>query len=170
MSLVAALTQPTEYSRAVDHVRTKPSVSARGLARDLGIAPSVAKGFLARMVEAGIIAPANDLGRHIVLSGPESNVVAMRQHDGDTPVMTGSDDVITGAAQSRLRTIIERIERLEEDRAVVGMDLTEVYQEAKGSGFDVKILRKVVRIRKQDKSKRQEEDALVELYLSAIEG
>ncbi len=79
-----------------------------------------------------------------------------------------SDDVITGAAQTRLRTIIERIERLEEDKAVIMGDMKEVYAEAKGEGFDVKILRKVVRLRKQDKVKRDEEEALLDLYLSAI--
>ena len=81
-----------------------------------------------------------------------------------------SNDVITGAAQGRLRTIIERIERLEEDKAVIANDLKEVYAEAKGEGFDVKILRKVVRLRKQDKVKRDEEEALLDLYLSAIGG
>lgn len=81
-----------------------------------------------------------------------------------------SDDVITGAAQGRLRSFIERIERLEEDKAVVSNDLKEVYAEAKGEGFDVKILRKVVRIRKQDKAKLSEEEALIDLYMSAIEG
>ncbi len=79
-----------------------------------------------------------------------------------------SDDVISGASQSRLRTIIERIERLEEDKAVVSNDLKEVYAEAKGEGFDVKILRKVVRLRKQDKVKRDEEEALIDLYMSAL--
>ena len=81
-----------------------------------------------------------------------------------------SDDVITGAAQGRLKSFIERIERLEEDKAVVSNDLKEVYLEAKGEGFDVKILRKVVRIRKQDKAKLSEEEALIDLYMSAIEG
>ena len=79
-------------------------------------------------------------------------------------------DVLTAAAQGRLKTIIERIERLEEDKAAVATDLKEVYAEAKGDGFDTKILRKVVRLRKQDKVKRQEEEALVDLYLSAIGG
>ena len=85
----------------------------------------------------------------------------------DAPSFT-SDDVIAGAAQGRLRTIIERIERLEEDKAVIANDLKEVYAEAKGEGFDTKILRKVVRLRKQDKVKRQEEEALIDLYLSAL--
>jgi uncharacterized protein (UPF0335 family) len=81
-----------------------------------------------------------------------------------------SDDVLTQAAQTRLRTIIERIERLELDKAAVSNDLKEVYAEAKGEGFDVKILRKIVRIRKMDAAKRSEEEALIDLYLSAIGG
>jgi uncharacterized protein (UPF0335 family) len=81
-----------------------------------------------------------------------------------------SDDVLNSAACSRLRSIVERIERLEEDKAAVSNDLKEVFAEATGEGFDAKILRKVVRLRKQDKAKRQEEEALLDLYLHAIEG
>jgi uncharacterized protein (UPF0335 family) len=79
-------------------------------------------------------------------------------------------DILTAAAQGRLKSFIERIERLEEDKAVVANDLKEVFAEAKGEGFDTKILRKVVRLRKQDKVKREEEEALIDLYLSAIGG
>jgi uncharacterized protein (UPF0335 family) len=79
-------------------------------------------------------------------------------------------DVLNASAQTQLRTIIERIERLEEDKAGVMADLKEVYAEAKGNGFDTKILRKVVRMRKQDKAKLSEEEALIDLYLSAIGG
>ena len=79
-------------------------------------------------------------------------------------------DEVQAEAQGRLKSVIERIERLEEDKAAISGDLKEVYLEAKGEGFDVKILRKVVRLRKQDKAKRQEEEALVDLYLSAIGG
>ena len=81
---------------------------------------------------------------------------------------SSSIDVLNSTAQTRLKTIIERIERLEEDKAAVANDIKEVFAEAKGEGFDVKILRKVVRLRKQDKAKRQEEEALLDLYLSAI--
>jgi uncharacterized protein (UPF0335 family) len=77
-------------------------------------------------------------------------------------------DVLAGQAQGQLKSIVERIERLEEDKAAVMADLKEVFAEAKGNGFDVKTLRKVVRIRKQDRAKRQEEEALLDLYLSAI--
>jgi uncharacterized protein (UPF0335 family) len=83
---------------------------------------------------------------------------------------SASIETLNTTAQGQLKSIIERIERLEEDKAAVMADLKEVYAEAKGNGFDVKILRKVVRLRKQDTAKRQEEDALIDLYLSAIGG
>jgi len=85
----------------------------------------------------------------------------------DTPQEPHSD-VLTSTSAGRLRTIIERLERLEEDKQAVMTDMKEVFAEAKGEGYDVKILRKVIRIRKQDKAKRQEEDAILDLYLSAL--
>ena len=81
-----------------------------------------------------------------------------------------SADVLNATAQTRLKTIIERVERLEEDRAAVVNDIKEVFAEAKGEGFDVKALRAVIRLRKMDKAKRDEEEALIDLYLSAIGG
>ncbi|MFN4092320.1 MAG: DUF2312 domain-containing protein [Brevundimonas sp.] len=77
-------------------------------------------------------------------------------------------DVLTSAAQGRLRSIVERLERLEEDKKAVMADQKEVFAEAKGEGYDVKTLRKVLRIRAQDKAKRQEEEAILDLYLSAL--
>jgi uncharacterized protein (UPF0335 family) len=77
-------------------------------------------------------------------------------------------DVLNQAAQGQLKSIIERIERLEVEKSEIAEQIKEVFAEAKGNGFDVKILRKVVRIRKQDKAKRMEEDAILDLYLSAI--
>jgi uncharacterized protein (UPF0335 family) len=92
--------------------------------------------------------------------------------DGTAPITDaptfGADDVISGTAQTRLRTIIERIERLEEDKKGIMTDIKEIYDEAKGEGFDVKILRKVVSIRKKDKVKREEEETILDLYLTAI--
>jgi uncharacterized protein (UPF0335 family) len=77
-------------------------------------------------------------------------------------------DVIGGNAQAKLKSLVERIERLNEDKAAVGADLKEVYAEAKGEGFDTKILRKVIRLRSLDRAKLQEEEALIEMYLTAI--
>ncbi len=77
-------------------------------------------------------------------------------------------DVLNSAAQGRLRSIIERVERLEEDKAAVQNDIKEVFAEAKGEGYDVKIIRQVVRLRRIDKAKRQEAEAVLDLYLSAL--
>ena len=83
---------------------------------------------------------------------------------------SASFDTLSSTAQGKLKSLVERIERLEEDKAAVAGDLKEVYAEAKGEGFDTKILRKVVRLRKSDAAKRQEEEALIELYVTAIGG
>ena len=74
----------------------------------------------------------------------------------------------TGIAQGQLRSIVERIERLEEEKATIAEDIKEVYAEAKANGFDTKILRKVVRLRKVDRAEREEEEALIDLYLHAL--
>jgi uncharacterized protein (UPF0335 family) len=71
-------------------------------------------------------------------------------------------------AQDQLRAFIERIERMEEEKAAIAGDIKEVYAEAKGNGFDTKVLRKVVSIRKQDASERLEQEALLELYLTSL--
>ena len=74
----------------------------------------------------------------------------------------------TKFAKDQLKAIIERIERLEEEKKTISDDIRDVYAEAKGNGFDVKVLRKIVRIRKQDRAKRMEEEAILDLYLSAL--
>ena len=79
-----------------------------------------------------------------------------------------STDILTSTSAGRLRTIIERLERLEEDKQAVLTDIKEVFAEAKGEGYDVKILRKVLARRKQDRAKLQEEEAILDLYLSAL--
>lgn len=75
-----------------------------------------------------------------------------------------------GVAADQLRLLIERIERLEEDKKAVMEDIKEVYAEAKGEGFDTKVMRQIIRIRKMNHADRQEQEALLELYLNAIEG
>ncbi len=71
-------------------------------------------------------------------------------------------------ARDQLRTVVERIERLEEEKATIAGDIREVYGEAKSNGFDVKALRKIVALRKKDLAQRQEEDAILETYMSAL--
>jgi len=74
----------------------------------------------------------------------------------------------TTVAAGQLRAVIERIERLEEEKKEVAEQIKEVYAEAKANGFDVKILRKVIALRKKPSEERQEEEAILDLYLSAL--
>jgi len=74
----------------------------------------------------------------------------------------------SGFAKEHLKSFIERVERLEEEKAALAADIREVYSEAKGQGFDTKIMRQVVRLRKLDTADRQEQDAILELYMSAL--
>ncbi len=77
-------------------------------------------------------------------------------------------DVTQSVAQSQIRSIVERIERLEEEKKAIADDIKEVYAEAKSNGFDTKTLRKVVTLRKKDRAEREEEEAMLDLYLSAM--
>jgi uncharacterized protein (UPF0335 family) len=73
-----------------------------------------------------------------------------------------------GVAAERLKSFIERIERLEEEKAALAADIREVYSEAKGAGFDTKIMRQVVRLRKMDETDRQEQETLLDVYKQAL--
>lgn len=74
----------------------------------------------------------------------------------------------SGFAKEQLKSFIDRVERLEEERAALSADIREVYSEAKGTGFDTKIMRQVIRLRKLDKADFQEQEAMLDLYLTAI--
>ena len=74
----------------------------------------------------------------------------------------------SSVAGDQLKSIIERIERLEEEKAGLAGDIKDVYAEAKANGFDTAVLRKIVAMRKRDHSERQEEEAILELYLQAL--
>ncbi len=73
-----------------------------------------------------------------------------------------------GVAGARLRSFIERIEHLEEEKAALAADINEVYAEARGTGFEPKTMRQIVRLRKLEYADRQEQEALLEIYKSAL--
>jgi len=75
---------------------------------------------------------------------------------------------VGGIAAERLRQIVARIERLEEEKKALADDIKEVYAEAKGSGFDTKIIRQIIRLRKVEQADRQEQEALLDLYMQAL--
>lgn len=74
----------------------------------------------------------------------------------------------TNFGKAQLKSLVERIERIEEEKAALAGDIREIYAEAKGNGFDTKIMREVVRLRKMESHEREERDSLLDLYLSAL--
>ena len=81
---------------------------------------------------------------------------------GDTKPDSG------GIAAERLRSLIERIERLEEERRALGSDIKDIYAEAKGAGFDVKVIRQILRLRKQEPAEVEEQESLLDVYRRAL--
>ena len=78
------------------------------------------------------------------------------------------EEPATRFAKDQLKAIIERIERLEEEKKTISDDIRDVYAEAKGNGYDVKALRTIVRMRKQDANERAEEETILETYMQAL--
>ncbi|MEL6436000.1 MAG: DUF2312 domain-containing protein [Pseudomonadota bacterium] len=75
---------------------------------------------------------------------------------------------VQSVARDQLRTVVERIERLEEEKKSIADDIKEVYAEAKANGFDTKALRKIVALRKQDLNERMEQEAVLDTYMAAL--
>jgi len=76
---------------------------------------------------------------------------------------------VGGVAGERLKTFVERIERLEEEKVALSADIREVYAEAKGAGFDIKVMRQLIRLRKMDKDDRSEMEAILDVYERALD-
>src|SRR5262249_59213786 len=82
--------------------------------------------------------------------------------------MRGNMTDVGGIAGDQLKSFIERIERLEEEKRVLGEDIKEAYAEARGTGFDPKIMRQLIKIRKMDKDEHDEQESLLDLYKRAL--
>ncbi len=80
----------------------------------------------------------------------------------------GEGEEVGGIAADRLRSIVERIERLEEERKALASDIKDIYAEAKSAGFDVKVLRQLIRIRKQEAAEVEEQETLLDVYRRAL--
>jgi uncharacterized protein (UPF0335 family) len=85
-----------------------------------------------------------------------------------TAAVRETENAAPNAIANQLKAVVERIERLEEEKKTITDDIRDVYAEAKGNGFDVKALRMIVRLRKQDKAERQEHEAILETYMHAL--
>jgi uncharacterized protein (UPF0335 family) len=84
-------------------------------------------------------------------------------------IFTMTKDIAdTGVAGAELTQFVERVERLEEEKKALSDDIRDVFAEMKGRGFDVKVVRQIIKIRKQDHAERMEQEAILELYMSAL--
>ena len=83
-------------------------------------------------------------------------------------VVERSDTKTGGIAADRLRSIVERIERLDEERKALGSDIRDIYAEAKSAGFDVKVLRQLIRVRRQEPGDVEEQETLLDVYRRAL--
>lgn len=100
----------------------------------------------------------------------QSRVDKKRGEKPDLPIMEDADKTndVGGVAGKRLKSFLDRVERMEEEKKGIADDIKDIYAEAKGVGFDVKIMRKVLRLRKMETEKRREEEELMDLYCAAI--
>lgn len=97
----------------------------------------------------------------------DENPRAKKGHNSKRDRDKDAEDV-GGVSGQRLKAFIERVERLEEEKGAIAEDIKDIFAEAKAVGYDAKIMRKVIRLRKMDKEKRAEEDEMLELYKAAI--
>lgn len=175
------------YKKALEVVLDKKKASATLIQRELQIGYNRAAIIIDTMEKGGVISAANEVGKRTVLLNSdnvrqiidtmikkeENRVEQEKEKKPDLPGLghnseTDTSKDVGGVAGQRLRNFIERVERLEAEKAALMEDSKEVYAEAKGVGFDVKIMRKIVSLRKMDTEKRREEKELLDLYLSAI--
>jgi uncharacterized protein (UPF0335 family) len=92
----------------------------------------------------------------------------IQEYPMGTSAAAVKEETATKFAKDQLKAIIERIERLEEEKKTISDDIRDVYAEAKGNGFDVKALRTIVRLRKQDVDERREQETILETYMHAL--
>ena len=97
------------------------------------------------------------------MSDTDDDAKASRARQAASP-----DSDVGGIAADRLRSIVDRIERLEQERKALGDDIKDIYSEAKSAGFDVKVVRQIIRLRKQEPAEVEEQETLLDLYRRAL--
>ncbi len=141
------------YVQAVDLVRRENKVATSFIQRHLRIGYNRAHRTIEEMERRGVISAANNMGVRTVIS--------QTLDDQETKD-------VGGVQGQRLTSFIERVERLEEEKSALMEDIKEVYAEAKGVGFDVKAIRKLIALRKMDANARHEAESILDLYKSAV--
>lgn len=177
MAIAPAITD--DYAKAVDLVVEHNKASTSWLQRQLRIGYNSAAQLIERMEAEGIVGPPNHVGRREVIASSQAATLARQLYDRGARVRTGSDgdaqivipvDLPTAhrAADDRLRLLIERVERLEEEKKGISDDIKDVYAEAKATGYDAKVMRQIVRLRKLKPDDRREMELLLDTYKCAL--
>ena len=171
------------YDKAVELVVKERKASSSFIQRKLEIGYNRAARIMEQMEKNGIVSPINEVGKRKVLKDTlekqesedliekeEKRVEDEKAAKPEIPNLVTDDEGrnVAGVAGKRLKSFIERVERLEEEKKGLMEDIKEVYAEGKATGFDVKTMRKIVRLRKMDVEKRREEDELLEVYRAAV--
>ncbi len=170
------------YKKALSIIEKKSVVTTSFVQRELKIGYVTAAKLIDAMEEAGVISEANHVGKRKVIVKPDNqdNVADIlieeeanrideeKSLKPDLPGIGHNSDNVKETSSARLKSFIERIERLEEEKAALAEDIKEIYGEAKAVGYDTKTIRKIVRLRKTNVEKRREEEELLELYKAAL--
>lgn len=164
------------YEAAVDLIRENQRISVSFVQRKLKISFNTASAIIEQLQTDGIVSAPDSNGRREVLVGPKANPnlgkVLKRKDNPDEPVLApvaSIDAEVGGIAVDRLRSLIERIERLQEEAQGIASDIRDVFAEAKSAGFDVKIMRMILKLRKMNAADRDEQEVLLETYRKALD-
>jgi len=180
--MVSAAQLPDEhYEGALALVLLQQKSSTSWLQRQLGIGYNTASQLIERMERNGIVGAPDHVGRREILLAPDPEngpaLVEMAQRAIARRAQATVDTQIeipvdlpneNRKADDKLRLLIERVERLEEEKKGVGDDIKDVYLEAKAVGYDTKIMRQIVRLRKMQPDDRKEMEAILDLYKAAL--
>lgn len=163
----------TPYARCRAYVARRQSVAPKDLAKDLGLAPSVARAYLASLEAEGLLGPANEIQRRLVigtpLAAPDADPYPGRTATLGPDQVAELSDRMTPTAGARLRAVVDRIETIEAEQLAAAADKREVYAQAQGEGFDLKALKRLIAIRKLDPERHAQTEFLVEQYQAQLE-
>lgn len=164
------------YEAAVNLIKENQRTSVSYIQRKLKIGYNTASAIIEQLQEDGIISAPDNLGRCEVLIAPKDDPnlgkVLKRKDVPDEPVLepvAEKDAEVGGIAVDRLRSLIERIERLQEEAQGIASDIRDIFAEAKSAGFDVKIMRECIKQRKMNAADRDEQEYLLETYKKALD-
>ena len=164
------------YEAAVNLIKKNQRTSVSYIQRKLKIGYNTASAIIEQLQEDGIVSAPDNLGRREVLVAPKDDPnlgkVLKRKDEPNEPVLepvAEKDAEVGGIAVDRLRSLIARIERLQEEAQGIASDIRDVFAEAKSAGFDIKVMRECIKQRKMNAADRDEQEYLLETYKKALD-